>query len=154
MVARIQNLYLFLAGLLAVAGMFFPFWSFSAGQLFFISDFSASAIAEIRYSIACYTGSVFSPLTAIVSIASIFLYKNRALQTRLIQLGALFFLGDLLSALTAAHFMNQYFLGIGTVPAHRPEAGFFMLLPEPVLFWMALQGVKKDDKIANAYKRL
>jgi len=30
----------------------------------------------------------------------------------------------------------------------------FMMLPEPVLFWMALKGIKKDDKIVNAYKRL
>ncbi len=154
MIARIQNLYLFLAALLAAASMFFPFWSFNAGHLILISDFSASAITEVQYSLACYAGTLSSPLTAIVSIAAIFFYSKRALQSKLILLAMALFIGDLLSALTAAHFMNQHFESIGTVITHRPEAGLFMLLPEPVLLWLALQGVKKDDKIANAYKRL
>jgi len=93
-------------------------------------------------------------LTAILSLASIFLFKNRVLQSKLILLGILLFLGDLFSGLTAAHFLNQYFQSIGTAVTHKPEAGFFILLPEPVLFMMALKGVKKDEKIVNAYKRL
>jgi Domain of unknown function (DUF4293) len=155
MVARIQNLYLFLAGLLAAGNMFFPFWSFSAGKIYFITDFASFSTPGILYvTESCYAAGIFSPLTAILSLASIFLFKNRVLQSKLILLGILLFLGDLFSGLTAAHFLNQYFQSIGTAVTHKPEAGFFMLLPEPVLFMMALKGVKKDEKIVNAYKRL
>jgi hypothetical protein len=155
MVARIQNLYLFLAGLLASGSMFFPFWSFSAGKVYFIADFASFSTPGILYvTESCYAAGIFSPLTAILSLASIFLFKNRTLQSKLILLAILLFLGDLFSGLTAAHFLNQYFQSIGTAVTHKPEAGFFMLLPEPVLFMMALKGVKKDEKIANAYKRL
>ncbi|MEI7788649.1 MAG: DUF4293 domain-containing protein [Chlorobiaceae bacterium] len=155
MVARIQNLYLFLAGLLAAGSMFFPFWSFSAGKIYFITDFASFSTPGILYvTESCYAAGIFSPLTAILSLASIFLFKNRVLQSKLILLGILLFLGDLFSGLTAAHFLNQYFQSIGTAVTHKPEAGFFMLLPEPVLFMMALKGVKKDEKIVNAYKRL
>ncbi len=37
MLARIQSLYLLIAGLLAVASMFVPFWSFSTDELVFLS---------------------------------------------------------------------------------------------------------------------
>ncbi len=154
MVARIQNLYLFLAGLLALLSMFFPFWSFSAGNLFLISDFGSSTIPDMVFSAASYAGLIFSPLTAIISVASIFFFKNRVLQSKLILLAILIFLGDLFSGLTAAHVMNQHLEHIGAVITHKPEAGFFILLPEPVLLLLALKGVKTDDKIANAYKRL
>ncbi len=155
MVARIQNLYLFLAGLLAIGSMFVPFWSFSAGKIFVITDFASFSTPGILYvTESCFAAGIFSPITAILSLAAIFVFKNRVLQTRLIQLSILLFLGDLFSGLTAAHFLNQYFHSIGTTATHRPEAGFFMLLPEPVLLILALKGVKKDDKIANAYKRL
>ena len=100
-----------------------------------------------------YAAGIFSTLTAIVALAAIFLYKKRELQKKLMLLGMLLFLGDLFSGLAAAHFLNQY-LCTCIAFTHRPEAGFFMLLPEPVLLWLALKGVKKDDKIANAYKRL
>jgi hypothetical protein len=153
MVARIQTLYLFLAGLLAVVSMFFPFWSFSIPTLVFITDFAPFPDAGIIQVVSSYAAGIFSPLTAIAAIAAIFLYKNRALQKKVILLGMLFFLGDLLSGLAAAHFLNEY-LCTCVAFSHKPEAGLFILLPEPVLLWMALNGVKKDDKIANAYKRL
>lgn len=154
MLARIQSLYLFLAALLAVTSMFFPVWSFSSGQLFIISDLSASRISDVTYTISCYAGSAFSPLTAVVALIAIFLHKNRKLQNQLIIAAIFLFIADLLSVLAAAHFMNQYFLATGTAVMHKPEAGLFLLLPEPVLFILAMKGVKADDKIANAYKRL
>jgi Domain of unknown function (DUF4293) len=154
MVARIQTLYLFLVALLAVASMFFPFWSFSTPRLFFVTDFAQFPDAGIMQIASSYAAGIFSPLTALVAIAAIFLYKKRELQKKLILLGMLLFFGDLLSGLASAHFLNQYFNFTCIAFSHKPEAGFFMILPEPALLWMALKGVKKDDKIANAYKRL
>lgn len=155
MFARIQTLYLFLAGALATASIWLPFWSFSADKIFVISDFASfSQVGILFVSESCFAGGIFSPLTAIVAFLSIFLFSNRALQSKLILLGVALFLGDLFSGLTAAHFMNQHFESLGVAVKHWPEAGFYLLLPEPVLLLLALKGVKQDDKIANAYKRL
>ena len=153
MVARIQTLYLFLVALLAVAIMFIPFWSFTTTQLYFVTDFSSFPDAGIMQVTSNYASGIFSSLTIIVALAAIFLYKKRELQKKLILLGMLLFLGNLLADLAAAHFLNQYLCSCVTF-THKPEAGLFILLPEPVLLWLALKGVKKDDKIANAYKRL
>ncbi|MEI6758119.1 MAG: DUF4293 family protein [Chlorobium sp.] len=154
MVARIQNLYLLLAGLLAIASIFLPFWSFNTGHLFLICDFVSSETAEVQYSIGSYASGIFSVVTALASFTAIFFFKNRALQSKLILLAIVLFALDLLSGLTAAHFLNQYFESLHKAVTHNPEAGMYILLPEPVLLWLALKGVKKDDKIANAYKRL
>lgn len=154
MLARIQSLYLLVAALLAALSMFVPFWSFSSNELVLFYDFGARPEAGLLQVTASYAAGIFSPLTALVSLAAIFLYKNRSLQSNLIVLALLLFVADLLSGLTAAHFLNQYFQVAGLEAAHKPEIGMFMMLPEPVLFWMALKGVKKDEKIANAYKRL
>ncbi|NTW55708.1 MAG: DUF4293 domain-containing protein [Chlorobiaceae bacterium] len=154
MLARIQTLYLFLAALLAAVSMFLPFWSFSSDHLFIVSDFGASQIADITYTVSCFAGTVFSPLTALMALVAIFQFKNRALQTMLIIAAIVFFVLDLFSGLAAAHFMNQHFLALGTVVSHGPGAGLYSMLPEPVLLFLGIKGVKEDEKIANAYKRL
>lgn len=154
MLARIQSVYLFIAGVLAVASMFVPFWSFNAAELVYFRDFGALEVAGLVQVAASYAAGVFSPLTAITAIAAIFLYRNRALQGKLILLSVVLFMCDLLAGLVAAHFMNEYFEQTAAAVTHKPEAGLFVMLPEPVLFWMALKGVKKDEKIVNAYKRL
>jgi len=154
MLARIQNLYLCLVGLLAIGSMFLPFWSFSADHLILISDLGTPAITGSAYAFASLAGQIFSPLTAIVSVGAIFFFQKRELQRKLITLAIALFLGDLFAGLTAAHFVNEHFKTLGTVVTHHPEWGFVLLLPEPLLLMFALKGVQKDEKIANAYKRL
>lgn len=154
MLARIQNLYLLLVSLLAIASMLLPFWSFDTGQIYIIADFSSATIPDTTYALASTIGMLLSPATALVSFISIFLYKNRNLQRKVILLALLLFLGDLFAGLTAAHFMNEYFKSMQQAATHGPDTGLFILLPEPLLLMLALKGVSKDEKIANAYKRL
>ncbi|WP_294345527.1 DUF4293 domain-containing protein [Prosthecochloris sp.] len=155
MLARMQSFYFLTAALFAFSSSFFPFWYFAAETPLFLLDFRPLADAGVIHVFSLYVSSIVSPVTGIVSIAAIFLYKNRSLQSTLIVVLILLFLVDLLSGLTAAHFMNQKLgLSFGSGIEHSPGAGFFVLLPEPLLFWLAMKGVKKDEKIVNAYKRL
>ena len=155
MLARTQSLYLFIAALLAFSSMLFPFWYFVAGTEYLLMDFSPLAGANIVHISSLYVSSILSPVTGLLSIAAIFVYKNRTLQSKLILLLILLFLADVLSGLTAAHFMNGHLTQIsGASVEHLPGPGFFVLLPEPLLFWLAMKGIKKDEKIATAYKRL
>lgn len=155
MLARLQSLYLFVAAILAFSSMFFPFWSYMAESRYLMMDFSPFAGASILHVFSLYVSSIVSPLTAVISIAAVFLYKNRALQSKLIMLLILLFLVDIFSGLTAAHFVNEHLAEtFGSDVEHAPGAGFFILLPLPLLFWLAMRGVKKDEKIAGAYKRL
>ncbi len=156
MLARLQSLYLFLAALLAFSSLLFPFWYYSMEEShYLLLDFQPLASASSMHIVSLYVSSIISPVTGLLAIIAIFFYKTRALQTTLILVLILLFLVDLLSGLAAAHFMNEQLLAsFGSGVEHAPGAGFFVLLPEPVLFWLAMKGVKKDEKIANAYKRL
>jgi hypothetical protein len=154
MLTRIQSLYLFLAALLAFGSMTQPFWSFQTTQTILFGDFTQIQGAGTVVTAFSMAGGIFSPLTGLVAIASIFLFSNRKLQIKLILLCIILFAGDIFSGLIAAHFLNEFLHTSGTAVTHQPANGFFMLLPEPILFWLATTGVKKDEKIATAYKRL
>ncbi len=155
MLARLQSLYLFLAAILALSSMFFPFWYYMAESSYLLVDFSPIAGANMLHVFSLYVSSIVSPVTAVISVAAVFLYKNRALQSKLIMLLILLFLVDVFSGLTAAHFVNEYLAEtFGSEAEHAPGAGLFLLIPLPLLFWLAMRGVKKDEKIATAYKRL
>jgi len=154
MLARIQSLYLFIAALLALSSMFFPFWYFVSADSYALRDFGPLMEAGALHVAGLYLSSVLSPLTALLSIAAIFLYRNRALQSKLILFLILLFLADILTGLLSAHFLNEYLSRSNEAVSHSPGEGLFVLLPEPLLFWLALGAVKKDEKIATAYKRL
>ncbi|NTU54390.1 MAG: DUF4293 domain-containing protein [Chlorobiaceae bacterium] len=154
MFSRIQTLYLFVAALLAVGSMTMPFWTFSAGQVIHFGDFMDVQGAGLIVTAGSLTGGLLSPLTGIVSLATIFMFKNRKLQLTLIVLCVALFAADLFSGLVGGHFLKQYLETKSPAISFTPGGGLFMLLPEPVLFWLASLGVKKDEKIATAYKRL
>lgn len=154
MLSRIQNLYLLLAALLAFGSMAMPFWSFQTGSLVLYGDLMDVAGAGIIVTAGSIAGGIFSPLTGLASLAAIFLYGNRNLQQKFIALCLALFVADLLSGLVGGHFLKLYLETRSTAVTFRPDGGLFMILPEPVLFWLASLGVKKDEKIATAYKRL
>ena len=154
MIARVQSLYLLLVGLLAITSMFLPFWSFNAGHIFLISDVTPLEITDAISIFAAAAGRAFSPLTAAISVGAIFLYKNREMQRKFIMLAMLLFFCDIFAGLTVAHFMNEHFKSIGATVTHHADFGLVILLPEPILLLLAMKGVQKDEKIANAYKRL
>ena len=154
MLSRIQTLYLFVAALLAFGSMAFPFWSFTADHLIHFGDFMDVQGAGVIVTAGSVGGGILSPLTGIVALATIFLYNNRKLQQTLITLCFALFAADLLAGLAGGHFLKQHLETLSTSVSFAPGGGLFMLLPEPVLFWLASLGVKKDEKIATAYKRL
>ena len=99
MFSRIQTLYLFLAALLAFGSMAFPFWSFTTDHLILFGDFKDVQGAGFVVTAGSIGGGILSPLTGIVSLATIFLYSNRKLQQTLITLCYVLFAADLLAGL-------------------------------------------------------
>lgn len=154
MFSRIQTLYLFLAALLAFGSMTQPFWTFTTDTIILFGDFTDVQGAGLFVTVGSVAGGILSPLTGIVALVTIFMFSKRKLQQTLITLCFALFAADLLAGLAGGHFLKQYLETQSTALSFSPGSGLFMLLPEPVLFWLASLGVKKDEKIATAYKRL
>jgi len=154
MLSRIQSLYLLIAALLAFFSMAFPFWIFTTETVVLFGDFTSVDGAGMIVSAGSIAGGILSPLTGIVALVTIFLFNKRKLQQTLIVLCFVLFVADLLAGLVGGHFLKQYLETQSTSVSFAPGSGLFMLLPEPIFFWLASLGVKKDEKIATAYKRL
>ena len=154
MLSRSQSLYLLVAALLAFFSMAFPFWVFTTDTVVLFGDFVNVEGAGVIVSAGSIAGGILSPLTGILALVTIFLFNKRKLQQTLIVLCFVLFLADLLAGLAGGHFLKQYLETQSTSVSFVPGSGLFMLLPEPILFWLASLGVKKDEKIATAYKRL
>ncbi|MBO8092477.1 MAG: DUF4293 domain-containing protein [Prosthecochloris sp.] len=155
MLARIQTLYLILAAILAFASSFLPFWYFQTETTLVLADFSPLAEAGLVHITTLYISSILSPLSGITALVAIALFTNRKLQSLLLTSLMVIFVADILSGLTAAHYLNVWIENSSAMAAeHGPGGGLFVMLPLPLLYWLAMKGIKKDEKIATAYKRL
>lgn len=154
MLSRIQSLYLLIAALLAFFSMAYPFWVFTTNTVVLFGDFNSMESAGVIVSVSSIAGGILSLLTGIVALITMFLFSKRKLQQTLISLCVVLFVADLLAGLAGGHFLKQYLEMQSTSVSFVPGSGLFILLPEPILFWLASLGVKKDEKIATAYKRL
>lgn len=135
MIQRIQSIYLFLAAVAAIAFLFVPFGKLNMN----------GATVVIQASLVIYF-DILCGLITTVSIISIFLFKNRILQMKVITLAIL--LSVALIGLTIYEIVtrqtNQYQFG----PA--------VIIPLFVLIFnfLAYKGVKHDEQLVKSMDRL
>jgi hypothetical protein len=138
MLQRMQTLWLLLAAICAFLTVRLSFYS---GNIE-----TAGQPASFQYLNAAFNIWILILTIALVSIAviDIFLYKNRKLQ------GRLALLGILLSLLNIFLYYKQ---------THRFAAGNYDLtallaLALPVLFFLAMRGIYRDEKLVKSLDRL
>lgn len=160
MLSRIQTLYLFLIIVCVALNLqILPFWTYEfrgPEEVAALQTLELSGLGNFNLSgtmNALFLGfNALLIITGIIAFVTIFLFKNRKLQRTLTTVGLLSSITTLVLGLSAA-MMLQENLG-GSEIKQSPGLGFYVLVLTPVLFWFASQGVKKDEEIATAYKRL
>jgi uncharacterized membrane protein YhhN len=135
MLQRIQTIYLFLATLISGVLIFFvSLWSNEAGESVFVE--------EVFIALGLFLGS------AVLSIISIFLFKNRKLQFVLGRINIL---------------LNFFLLGVFvywslTVPGEMEisEKGIGMFIPVLSIVFLVLanKAIKKDEDLVKSVDRL
>lgn len=160
MLARIQTLYLFLVILCVGLNLqILPFWTYefhgaegaTALQTLELSGFGGANLSG-TISGLFWGFNILLVVTAIIALVTIFLFANRKLQRTLITSGLLSSITALALGIAAAMMLQETITGSGI--KQTPGLGFYFLVLTPILFWFASQGVKKDEEIATAYKRL
>jgi hypothetical protein len=154
MFSRIQNLYLIIAALLAFVSMSMPSWSFNTEPMTFYGDFLDVEGAGAIVSFGSIAGGLLSPFVGAIGLFAVFMFENRMRQQKLIIIGILLCIADIASGLVGGHYLKQFLITKHQSVSFSPEGGFLLLLPETVLFILAFFGVRKDEKVANAYMRL
>ena len=135
MIQRIQSIYLFIAALISGVLIFFvSLWSNEAGEPVYVED--------VILALAMFLGS------AVLSLVTIFLFKNRKLQFVLGRVNIL---------------LNFFLLGVFvywtlTVPGEMQisEKGIGMFIPVLSIVFLVLanKAIKKDEDLVKSVDRL
>ncbi|MBK7132496.1 MAG: DUF4293 domain-containing protein [Bacteroidales bacterium] len=149
MIQRIQTVYLFLTTLISVL--------FLSGEFINFSDESGTVIIFTLAGISGISGPVFKTLPVslliiiipVLSLVTIFLFKNRRLQLILCKV-----LLALISALVISLVIYSYLV----TRRYNAEIipGIKMTIPvvQFILSYLAYRGIKKDDDLVKSYDRL
>ncbi|RQO30546.1 DUF4293 domain-containing protein [Taibaiella sp. KBW10] len=148
MIQRIQSVWLLLAGL-AMAGMFY----FNVYQSSPTMELTAEALNSLRKITNIkndYLAIVLAGLSTIISLVSIFMFKNRKRQIGLIWINILLSIGLLFWLFVGLNsFWNNY-------PGAQGNLWIGMFLPFITVFFLifALRGIRKDEKLIKSLDRL
>jgi hypothetical protein len=157
MIQRIQTLYLALA-FIAISLLFaFPLAQFFADNGAYV--FSVMGLKNmVPGEPAAFSSTIFLPLIivpvgiALLSLATIFQYKNRAFQMKLTNIGVF---------AAIALIMGIFFLyipiiekKINIVPDYSKAFGIYLPLVALVFIVMANRAIKRDDKLVRSADRL
>ncbi|MGP1515444.1 MAG: DUF4293 domain-containing protein [Bacteroidales bacterium] len=170
MIQRVQTLWLLLAVLLSVAAFFFPIAIFQ----FPYREHSLDAIykllplntAPYQYAPAWFS-IFFNCITGVITVITIFLYKNRRLQMKvlafaflssLIELAGLYFYqidAGLTDAISNIYNATPEIIK-STVNVAKTTWGLASFFPiaQIVFFVFALKGIKKDESLVRSADRI
>ena len=143
MIQRIQSLYLSIAALISLGLVFvFPLWENADGLAYFMGNLFADSQLTVK-AIA-----ILFMVSGVLSLVSVFLYKNRKNQfvtNRLNILINLILLGLLI-----------YHLLMVSGGTQVPEKGIGSVLPIIVIVLLALanRAIKKDEDLVKSVDRL
>ncbi|MEM7369407.1 MAG: DUF4293 domain-containing protein [Bacteroidota bacterium] len=163
MIQRIQSLFLLIAILLNLAGLFLPLWQFVAGAesevvsgLSVVSEFSGQnemneMFYEHKESSRMIAHSLFVGLNALVTIGLIliiFQFNNRPRQIKLAYIGMVLVLFEILAIVW---FTNQGPTGIsGTADQGLPHIGFALPIAAVAFIWLAIKRIQADENLVKS----
>ncbi len=150
MIQRIQSVYLLLATALLVTTIFLPVGYFldSNGLLYFFSPLHAS-IPSVGLSFTPWGQLALLILGALVSFATIFLFKNRKLQVRMCVFNILILIGYYVVFLVFMILIKEK-----THTSFQFSFGLCLPFIAMILNYLAIRGVRKDEQKIRAADRI
>jgi len=151
MIQRIQSVYLLLATIAAVVAMCLSIGTYIDAQSLTMATFNPLGLTftdgETTSTWALFVLLMFS---ALVSLAAIFLFRNRQLQMRITIFNCVLLLGYYIAAAVFIFMLKD---GIGA-EAFRPGLGLAFPAVSIILSYLAFRGIYRDDVMVKAADRL
>ena len=157
MIQRIQTVYLFIAAVCGILLFFFPvatFYNELAGNYRFLITGVESMDPNPKVQFSFWFTSplwIIAGITTILTLVTIFLYKNRLLQIRLIAFGILFYI--LIVILIFLFYTSKIQEFTQIEPSYRSAGAFFPLVALLFLL-LANRSIRKDEAKVKAADRL
>jgi len=157
MIQRIQSVFLLLAFLAAVALFFFPLagiYSDTATYKFYVYELKNMVPGEVSLFsfMTTFPLLLLNILVAALSIGSIFLYKNRISQAKIVRLAIL--LDIVLIALIFFVYAKIVETNLLASPDYLDEAGIYFPLISLIFLILANRSILKDEKLVRSIDRL
>ncbi|MCF8302781.1 MAG: DUF4293 domain-containing protein [Bacteroidales bacterium] len=159
MIQRLQSIYLFVAFVAALLLFFFPMASFLSDMEYYkfyiygLENMAPEAgnayIINQWYTVPLI---ILGVALGFIALVTIFLYKNRLLQIKLIKIDIL--VNVLLIGLFFLLYMPVVEDAIGVAPEYGREIGIYLPLISLIFLILAHRGIKKDEKIVRAADRI
>ncbi len=153
MLQRIQSIFLFLASVAMALMFFFPLANFFS-ENYSIQLWVTGIIKHTEFSdnvnISPLPLLIIVPFVALLSFATIFLYKKRKIQLKLIKFNLL--LNIILIALYFFYYINSI-EEITFANADYLTGSFFPLI-SLLFFILAFRAIRKDEKLVRSADRL
>ncbi|MBD1429859.1 DUF4293 domain-containing protein [Sphingobacterium litopenaei] len=156
MIQRIQTIWLLLATVVILGLFMFPYLNYTdlvglGKKLFVTGEYSAVNNESVKQS-SFILQTIASIVVALVPLITIFQFKNRKLQIKLIYVSI---------ALIALLGVWMYFSSVATLDlisqsfgANNIGVGFFLLPVSIIFLAMAIGGIRKDEKLIKSADRL
>ena len=154
MIQRIQSVFLILAFASAVAVFFFPLASF-LGKYHYVKLTVLEVAEQHQYDVEWPNTLPLAAvlgLTGLLSFVTIFIYKNRVAQMRLIRFSVL--LNIVFLALIFFYYVPELESIINTTADYISEPGIFLSIVPLIFLVLALRFIRKDEKLVRAADRL
>ncbi len=156
MLQRKQTLFLLLAAVCGLLTFAFPVDTFTRGDQTFIfrtygiltADGVPLTDATMKFPLAILFG-LFTALT----VAAVFLYKNRPRQLRIVRMTAVFLVAMQALVIITDNSIRAYLQQSGLV-GRSHGASFFLPVAMIVLLMLAAHRIKKDEELVRSMDRL
>jgi hypothetical protein len=153
MIQRIQSLFLLAATVLFVIFIFHPVSSLyisgdTAAEFFAYGLMSDSETPEMLYN--TFPIIVLAIITTILTVLTIFVYKNRTIQMRICVYNILITLGLIISIFIYYYLIRKHF----EVSKHAFSYSVLLPVVNVILLFQAFRGIRRDDLLLKSYNRL
>lgn len=157
MIQRKQTLFMFVAAIALLALYFIPvasFWSEMAYYKFFIHklDLQGPVEADVFRKGLVMPLGIFNGITVLVIIISIFLFKKRRQQMRLVKLAIL--MNVILVGLIFFVYASLIGKTLNTTADYSGDAGIYFTLISLIMLILANRAILKDEKLVRSVDRL
>lgn len=157
MIQRIQTIYLFVAFAALIAIYFFPLADFTSEFVYYklyltnVKNLGAENTIDFNERIVLPV-AIFNGLLALTAAISIFLYKNRRYQSKIVKLGIL--MNVILVALIFFVFVPLVSRSLNATADYSQYIGIYFTLISLLMLILANRSIIKDEKLVRAADRL
>ena len=154
MIQRIQSVFLLAATVLSVIVIFHPISYITYGELQLKAEFMTYGLMslgenpELLYN--TFPIIILAALTAMLTVVTIFVYKNRTLQMRICVFNILLNIGLMISILIYYILIKKNFM----VTMHSFSYSVLFPFVNIILIFQAFRGIRRDDLLLKSYNRL